>query len=73
MRQSGPRSRFERLHRIEAQFGEMFADADVYLTPVLGKPPVPLGQRGRRLQEIVAQPVEQRPLDLYAALAEVSR
>jgi transposase len=36
-------------------------------------PPVPLGQMGRRLQEIVAQPVEQRPLDLYAALAEVSR
>src|SRR5262249_1172275 len=29
--------------------------------------PVPLGQLGRRLQEIVLQPVEQRPLDLYAA------
>jgi hypothetical protein len=28
---------------------------------------------GRRLQEIVLQPVEQRPLDLYAALAEVAR
>jgi transposase len=36
-------------------------------------PPVPLGQMGRRLQEILAQPVEQRPLDLYAALAEVAR
>jgi transposase len=36
-------------------------------------PPVPLGKMGRRLQEIVAQPVEQRPLDLYAALAGVSR
>jgi transposase len=36
-------------------------------------PPVPLGKLGRRLQEIVLQPVEQRPLDLYAALAEVSR
>ena len=36
-------------------------------------PPVPLGKMGRRLQEIVLQPVEQRPLDLYAALAEVSR
>lgn len=35
--------------------------------------PVPLGQLGRRLQEIVLQPVEQRPLDLYAALAEVAR
>ena len=36
-------------------------------------PPVPLGKLGRRLQEIVLQPVEQRRLDLYAALAEVSR
>jgi hypothetical protein len=36
-------------------------------------PPVPLGKLGRRLQEIVAQPVEQRPVDLYAALAEVAR
>jgi transposase len=36
-------------------------------------PPVPLGKMGQRLQEIVQQPVEQRPLDLYAALAEVAR
>jgi transposase len=36
-------------------------------------PPVPLGRMGRRLQEIVSQPVERRPLDLYAALAEVAR
>jgi transposase len=36
-------------------------------------PPMPLGRMGRRLQEIVSLPVEQRPLDLYAALAEVSR
>jgi transposase len=36
-------------------------------------PPQPLGQMGRRLQEILEQPVEQRPLDLYAALAEVAR
>jgi len=35
--------------------------------------PVPLGKMGQRLQEIAAPPVEQRPLDLYAALAEVSR
>lgn len=35
--------------------------------------PVPLGRMGQRLQEILEQPVEQRPLDLYAALAEVSR
>ncbi|HSB54997.1 MAG TPA: hypothetical protein VLD58_11595, partial [Gemmatimonadales bacterium] len=36
-------------------------------------PPVPLGRMGRRLQQILRQPVEQRPLDLYAALAEVAR
>jgi transposase len=36
-------------------------------------PPVPLGRMGQRLQEIVEMPVEQRPVDLYAALAEVSR
>src|SRR5262249_61776205 len=35
-------------------------------------PPVPLGRMGQRLQEILEQPVEQRPVDLYAALAEVS-
>jgi hypothetical protein len=35
--------------------------------------PVPLGRMGRKLQEIVALPVEHRPLDLYAALAEVAR
>jgi transposase len=36
-------------------------------------PPVPLGQMGQRLQAILEMPVEKRPLDLYAALAEVSR
>ncbi|MCI0459202.1 MAG: IS21 family transposase [Gemmataceae bacterium] len=36
-------------------------------------PPVPLGKMGQKLQEILQQPVEQRPLDLYAALAEVAR
>jgi hypothetical protein len=36
-------------------------------------PPVPLGQMGRKLPEILETPVEQRPLDLYAALAEVAR
>lgn len=35
--------------------------------------PVPLGKMGQRLQEILQQPVEQRPLDRYAALAEVAR
>ena len=36
-------------------------------------PPTPLGKMGRRLQEIYEQPVHLRPLDLYAALAEVAR
>jgi hypothetical protein len=36
-------------------------------------PPKPLGRMARKLQEIAAQPVEQRPVDLYAALAEVAR
>ena len=36
-------------------------------------PPLPLGTMGRKLQEIYEQPVEQRPVDLYAALAEVAR
>lgn len=36
-------------------------------------PPPPLGKMGRRLAELMAMPVEQRPLDLYAALAEVAR
>ena len=36
-------------------------------------PPMPLGKMGRRLQEIMEMPVEARPIDLYAALAEVAR
>jgi transposase len=36
-------------------------------------PPPPLGRMGRRLEEIASLPVEARPLDLYAALAEVAR
>jgi transposase len=35
--------------------------------------PVPLGRMGTRLAEIAAMTPEQRPLDLYAALAEVAR
>ncbi|MFC1482587.1 IS21 family transposase, partial [Myxococcota bacterium] len=36
-------------------------------------PPPPLGRMGKRLQEIMDTPVESRPIDLYAALAEVAR
>lgn len=35
--------------------------------------PVPLGKMGRRLQELAALPPQRRPIDLYAALAEVAR
>jgi transposase len=35
--------------------------------------PPPLGRMGKRLAELAAMPVERRPLDLYAALAEVAR
>jgi transposase len=35
--------------------------------------PMPLGRMGRRLQEIAALCPQQRPVDLYAALAEVAR
>jgi transposase len=39
----------------------------------LVKAPVPLGRMGRRLQEILAMRPEQRPIDQYAAYAEVAR
>jgi hypothetical protein len=35
--------------------------------------PMPLGRMGRRLAAIQALPPERRPLNLYAALAEVAR
>lgn len=35
--------------------------------------PTPLGKMGRKMQEIAAMAPQQRPLDLYAALAEVAR
>ena len=35
--------------------------------------PAPLGRMGRKLQEIWALAPQRRPIDLYAALAEVAR
>jgi transposase len=36
-------------------------------------PPKPLGRMAKKFEEIAAMPVECRPMDLYAALAEVAR
>jgi hypothetical protein len=36
-------------------------------------PPLPLGRMGLKLQELMQMPVQTRPMDLYAALAEVAR
>lgn len=36
-------------------------------------PPVPLGRMGQRLQQIAAMEPQRRPINLYAALAEVAR
>jgi hypothetical protein len=36
-------------------------------------PPKPLGRMIRQLQEIAALPLQPRPMDLYAALAQVAR
>lgn len=36
-------------------------------------PPLPLGRMGRRLQQIADMAPQARPIDLYAALAEVAR
>jgi transposase len=36
-------------------------------------PPLPLGRLGRKLEEIARLKPQERPLDLYAALAEVAR
>ena len=35
--------------------------------------PMPLGRLGKKLQRLAALRPEQRPLNLYAALAEVAR
>lgn len=53
----------------------LLIDPSCYEGPATDRvlPPPPLGKMGRRLQEIWEMPVEQRPLDLYRALAEVAR
>jgi transposase len=50
-------------------------DAAHFEGPATGDvlPPLPLGRMGRKLAEIAAMTPERRPVDLYAALAEVAR
>jgi transposase len=50
-------------------------DTDCYEGPPTATvlAPRPLGRMARKLQELAALPVQKRPLDLYAALAEVAR
>ena len=53
----------------------LLIDQSCYEGPATNRaiPPPPLGRMGQKLQEILETPVERRPIDLYAALAEVAR
>lgn len=42
--QRGLEAAIGRLRTVETQYAAMFETADIYLTPVLGKPPLPLGE-----------------------------
>ncbi len=70
------RAAFGRLRAIEAQFDSMFETADVYLTPVLGRPPVPLGEfspaRGIATFEILPDYVGYTPLQNIAGAPALS-
>jgi hypothetical protein len=54
--------------RIRTGDGEFRADCGQRV-----EAPVPLGRMGRRMQEILALAPERRPIDQYAAYAEVAR
>lgn len=65
-----------RLQRVEVQYAEMFRSADIYLTPVLAKPPVPLGQingaRGMAVFETLNDYVGYTPLQNVAGAPAMS-
>ena len=78
-RQQGPaalEAAIVRLRAVEAQYEAMFADVDVMLTPVLGKPPVPLGQiggpRGMAVFETLPDYVGYTPLQNVAGAPAMS-
>jgi len=78
-RQQGPealRAAIGRLRAVETQYATMFETADVYLTPVLAKPPVPLGQisgaRGMAVFETLNDYVGYTPLQNVAGAPAMS-
>ncbi|GIK49722.1 MAG: 6-aminohexanoate-cyclic-dimer hydrolase [Alphaproteobacteria bacterium] len=78
-RQQGPaalEAAIGRLRNVEAQYAAMFDSADVYLTPVLGKPPLPLGQiggaRGMAVFETLNDYVGYTPLQNVAGAPAMS-
>lgn len=66
----------QRLGGISAQYAAFLAEADVYLTPVLGKPPVLLGQinpeRGMATFETLSEYVGYTPLQNVAGAPAIS-
>lgn len=78
-RTQGPRAlqaAIGRLRQVETQYAAMFQNADVYLTPVLGKPPLPLGQisgaRGMAVFETLNDYVGYTPLQNVAGAPAIS-
>jgi len=65
-----------RLRGVEAQYAGMFADADIYLTPVLAKPPVLLdqidGSKGMAVFETLMDYVGYTPLQNVAGAPAMS-
>lgn len=65
-----------RLLTVEAQFAAMFADADIYLTPVLARPPIALGQvdgsKGMAVFETLTEYVGYTPLQNVAGAPAMS-
>lgn len=78
-RTQGPeafRAALTRLRAIEAQYASVFADADIHLTPVLAKPPVPLGtinpERGMSTFAMLSDYVGYTPLQNVAGAPAIS-